>query len=613
MSNSSNEPGDINNDWPEYWRKQRPGWLLNKDTDVDRLYRGVFNLDAIREVLGQDRFKHLTERPVSNFTIERIGDFIYQHNQGTPDSLLEWTWQLKNRVIWEFQKRLSYAQQFSFQTKPYYGLDAYDIITIHDRLMDIIDERFRIDTINIPLNGNYMNITAQREFRPNVGIPSFDQSHKFRWGPYWYGIDTLADNNVDYRISALSGRQTTWSDDRSNVGQGTIVPGATMFGNSSGIPLRRLPSSTAPWSTMSTITQPGHQDAPNSHPENTVQHWQNNWAHFYTQRFPLIGRFGPMWGLEFDENRNENWYYMPGNPGKVPGYTLADIQRHRGHASYKEWFPHPRFGDSGSDWFTGVRYRLGAVVRVIAIRRWSTIISYVFFRCVREHTSDLSRRPRWYAEPDLAETNETDIDWRNYWIQITDPSDIQWTVGNPVGSTHDFYDLAFFEGEMSLEVGYAATPIRNGEIDFSFITAYGPNGELNRDLMRPHRYILRNGRWIFANSMETGFARNRMQYLMNESGSWNSGRLGAVGLNEEKNSINETYEAISPMDSLTQALIKHDECQTHLSVNTLFNDEIPKLSPELNNFLIKAFDNEGAESNLIEPIISSGNFIATLV
>lgn len=727
ISTTESEPG-TGKEWNKYWKKSVTGVILNKDTDIDRLYAGCFNIDIVREVLGQDKFLHLTEQPVSNFTVEKIGDYIYQHNQGQSDSLLKWTWELMNRVIFELKKHLSYSQKFSFQIKPYYGLDCHDIIKIHDRLLDIVGtglekgtgERFKIETISIPLNGNYMSITATREYKANIGIPAFDQSHKVRYGPYFYGIDVLGDNNIDYRESARQGKQVLYDTKRLNVGGGSNVP-----------------------------PYPQNVDAPDNNKYPGI-----NYAHFFTQRYPLKNKWGtstwipdkeedgitmhkvststPEIGkpfityekdairltfpsklyafdgseitsvsyfgnlfttipanlikkiiynetnriMEITPNANlvngdflklnpnilfikdangrlmtlstfEMKYngktfqitdetidigiYMPGNPGKVPGYTIEDIERHMGYSTSENWYPSPAFGLGGKDWMDGVQYRVGEIVRIPCKRKWSTLESYIFLKCKKEHLSSIDNMPKYnpdydpsdpnssplipainIVDPDIPSgtvfTDSTDgqsvkdytigalgskrislnfiiyamnhsivctkfailingtptsnisikgsgisrdgpyfgktnssgdtqvdigifanvgdvIGVRTYmnaghsphivslkleynisetlW-EIYDTDGISWIIGQPISLTYDFYDLSFFEAEMSLEKGYAATPVTNGEAIWELMKAD------DNDLLYSYRWMYKNGKLIYSKGLETGFSNKNM-------------------------------------------------------------------------------------------------------
>lgn len=369
----------INKD--SYWKKEEPGYLLNKDTNIDRLYFGCYNIDTVKELLGQDRFRELTERPVKNFTVERIGDYIYHHNNGDTDSLLKYTWELMNRVIFELKNRLAYSNKFSFLSKPYYGIDVYDVIEIHDRLLDIINKRFLIETISIPLNGNAMSITASAEYKPNLGIPEFDQSHKFRFGPYFYGVSYLQ-NNEWY------GKRNIFSTD------------------------------------------------------------------FYKPKYSLTG-------IPFDTTEEENTYT------KAPGYSYNDIERQK------------KILGGEIDYWTSegaMIYGAGSLVKV-KINSTFNGKDYVVYRCKKTHLATESRKPVYN------EVNE-------YWDLWTS----SWITGEPCGLTYDFYDISFYEGEKSLEVGYPVAPITNGEVSFSFMSG----SEIN--LIEPKTYKVTNGKIDFSNS-----------------------------------------------------------------------------------------------------------------
>lgn len=159
--------------------------ILNGATDVAEVYKGHQNLEA---VLSQypNGFGHLEMPPIQNFSTELIGDFLYHHNEANPDPLICFTYEAKNRALWELRKRMSYAEQVDITLVPFYTLEGNDIIRLEDSLLDK-SENFQIVSIQIPLNGEYMTVGASKVKNFLNDIPYFDLSG-LRSG-CWYGYD----------------------------------------------------------------------------------------------------------------------------------------------------------------------------------------------------------------------------------------------------------------------------------------------------------------------------------------------------------------------------------------------------------------------------------------
>lgn len=160
--------------------------IFNGESDVAEIYKGHQNLDAVLEEYPEG-FPHLAEPPISNFSIERIGDFIYHHNNANPDPLIVYTYEGKNRGLWELRKRLAYAEQLDVLSAPYYVLRGGDIIRVDDSLLDL-DDNFQVKSLHIPLNGDYISITATKVRNLIIDLPYFDIS-PMRANACWYGYD----------------------------------------------------------------------------------------------------------------------------------------------------------------------------------------------------------------------------------------------------------------------------------------------------------------------------------------------------------------------------------------------------------------------------------------
>lgn len=160
--------------------------ILNGSTNVEEVYKGHKNLEAVVEEYPNG-FPELEQPPISNFAIERIGDFIYHHNNANPDPLIYYTYEGKNRALWELRRRLAYAEQLDILSAPYYILRAGDIIRVEDSVLGL-DDNFQIKSINIPLNGDYMSISATKVRNLIIDVPYFDIS-PLKANACWYGYD----------------------------------------------------------------------------------------------------------------------------------------------------------------------------------------------------------------------------------------------------------------------------------------------------------------------------------------------------------------------------------------------------------------------------------------
>lgn len=163
--------------------------ILNGDTDVEAVWKGHKNEQAVINMYPNG-FPHLTEPPIINFTTERIGDMIYHHNNANPDPLIWYTYEAKNRSLRDLRERLAYAEQLELISVPLYTLSADDIIRLEDSLLQV-DDNFQIKSINTPLNGDYMSITAVKIKNLIIDVPYFDVS-PLKCTACFYGYDACA-------------------------------------------------------------------------------------------------------------------------------------------------------------------------------------------------------------------------------------------------------------------------------------------------------------------------------------------------------------------------------------------------------------------------------------
>ena len=148
--------------------------ILNEHTNVDEVWKGHKNHDAVVKEYPNG-FPHLTQPPIQNFNIQRIGDFVYLPENGNSIPTIEYTYEAKNRSLYELRKHLSYSERISLTSVPYYILRGNDIITLKDSLLDI-NENFEVISINMPLDGHYMNITLSKIQNLIIDVPYFDIS-----------------------------------------------------------------------------------------------------------------------------------------------------------------------------------------------------------------------------------------------------------------------------------------------------------------------------------------------------------------------------------------------------------------------------------------------------
>ncbi|MFB5759115.1 DUF5048 domain-containing protein [Paenibacillus medicaginis] len=92
----------------------------------------------------------------SPYTIEKIGDVLYTHNDGNPDSLLTTNDECKWRAKYELMKRLGYSEKLSLSIAPNYLHDVYDIIKIEDPENNVTG-KYMIESFSVPLSPDLMS------------------------------------------------------------------------------------------------------------------------------------------------------------------------------------------------------------------------------------------------------------------------------------------------------------------------------------------------------------------------------------------------------------------------------------------------------------------------
>lgn len=160
--------------------------ILNGDTDVSAVWEGHKNHDAV-VVKYPNGFPHLTQPPIRNFNIQRIGDFLHLPNNASPIPTIQYTYEAKNRSLYELRKHLSYSERINLTSIPFYVLRGNDIVKLKDSLLDI-NENFEVISINIPLNGDYMNLTLSKIENLIIDVPYFDPTGQ-PCNACWYHYD----------------------------------------------------------------------------------------------------------------------------------------------------------------------------------------------------------------------------------------------------------------------------------------------------------------------------------------------------------------------------------------------------------------------------------------
>ena len=96
------------------------------------------------------------------YTIEKIGDILYEHNNGSPDSLLKTKDECKWRAKWELMNRLGYSEKVSLQIAPNWLHNAGDIIKIEDERNNVTG-KYLLESFSIPLNISLMSCECKKQ------------------------------------------------------------------------------------------------------------------------------------------------------------------------------------------------------------------------------------------------------------------------------------------------------------------------------------------------------------------------------------------------------------------------------------------------------------------
>lgn len=99
------------------------------------------------------------------YSIQRIGRYIYQYNNGNPSSILTSVDDCKFRAKYELMQRAGFDEGVSTSCFPVYFLEPDDVITIYDQKAGLHGERYLIQSLTIPISPSLMTIESLRQVR----------------------------------------------------------------------------------------------------------------------------------------------------------------------------------------------------------------------------------------------------------------------------------------------------------------------------------------------------------------------------------------------------------------------------------------------------------------
>lgn len=155
-----------------------PVWSFNYGDATEKFYAGnvrkmsVENLSnhviaiagSSQTAIARYELKVTNTDPLwtnSPYTIEKIGDYVYFHNNANPDPILTTIGDCKFRCKYELMHRLGFSEQVSLSISPHYLLDVNDVIKIED-IQNSVSGNFIIRSMSIPINPQLMTIECQK-------------------------------------------------------------------------------------------------------------------------------------------------------------------------------------------------------------------------------------------------------------------------------------------------------------------------------------------------------------------------------------------------------------------------------------------------------------------
>lgn len=97
----------------------------------------------------------------SPYSIEKIGDLVYFHNEGNLDPLISSESEAKFRAKFELMKRLGYTERVSVSISPNYLHDVYDPIEIVDPKNNVFG-KYMVESFTIPLKPELMTMQCAK-------------------------------------------------------------------------------------------------------------------------------------------------------------------------------------------------------------------------------------------------------------------------------------------------------------------------------------------------------------------------------------------------------------------------------------------------------------------
>ncbi|WP_397331627.1 hypothetical protein [Paenibacillus sp. JSM ZJ436] len=91
----------------------------------------------------------------SPYTIEKIGDIIYGHNDFKPDPIISNVEDAKFRAKFELMKRLGYSERLTLNIAPNFLHDVYDVIQIEDETNNVTG-KYMLESFTLPLKPELM-------------------------------------------------------------------------------------------------------------------------------------------------------------------------------------------------------------------------------------------------------------------------------------------------------------------------------------------------------------------------------------------------------------------------------------------------------------------------
>lgn len=131
----------------------------------------------------------------SPYTIQKIGDIIYKHNDGQPDPLISTEDECKWRAKYELMKRLGYNELVELTIAPNYIHEIGDVIEVEDKYSGTTG-RYKIKSMDIPLQPDYMTIQCYKQ-RNVIKDWDFILSNKNKY-MYFNNNSAVINNNQQY-------------------------------------------------------------------------------------------------------------------------------------------------------------------------------------------------------------------------------------------------------------------------------------------------------------------------------------------------------------------------------------------------------------------------------